>query len=169
MKKSSIWPRPALLALSSSPIWPEDVNLVALDKRLLSTCPSRSSSPTTLSGTGPVTFTISFRPFSFILETCIASVSLISLSNENSRFSSSILPASIFEKSSRSSMILLIFSQQCSITPTASSCAGSRFVSSRPLAIPLIPLIGVRSSWVMLAVNSFFMRFAASTSSIALL
>ncbi len=48
-----------------------------------------------------------------------------------------------------------------------SRCSGLRSVSSASSSMPSTPFIGVRISWLMLARNSLFDRFAASATSFA--
>ena len=48
-----------------------------------------------------------------------------------------------------------------------SCCSGVSSVSRARSVMPMIPFIGVRISWLMLARNSLFARFAASAASLA--
>ena len=82
-----------------------------------------------------------------------------------STFSSSSLPASILEKSSRSLMMPSRFlPERCTVS------AYLRWVLVRPVSssssvMPSTPFIGVRISWLILARNELFAWFAASAAS----
>jgi hypothetical protein len=49
--------------------------------------------------------------------------------------------------------------------PTNSRCSGVRSVASTSSVMPMMPFMGVRISWLMLARNSLFARLAASAAS----
>ena len=75
--------------------------------------------------------------------------------------SSSSLPASIFEKS-RMSLMIASSDVGRRRAPSAGSRAARRraSVSSSRSVMPMMPFIGVRISWLMLARNSLFARLA---------
>ncbi len=75
--------------------------------------------------------------------------------------SSSSFRDSIFEKSRMSLRILSSVSAEPRSVPIASRCSSVRSVSSTSSAIPMMPFIGVRISWLMFARNSLFARFAS--------
>jgi hypothetical protein len=82
-----------------------------------------------------------------------------------STFSSSSLPASILEKSSRSLMMPSRFCPSAARSRrTCAACWSARFRSSSSV-MPSTPFIGVRISWLMRARNELFAWFAASAAS----
>ena len=80
-------------------ISPLSVNLTALVQRLMSTCSSRSGSPTSRAGTSGAVFISSSRPFCCAFRPTMAVTRSNTPCRLNSRCSSSSLPASTFEKS----------------------------------------------------------------------
>ncbi len=85
--------------------------------------------------------------------------------SENGASSSSMRPASIFEKSSTSSMMRSSEPAELRMVPTIRfwrSLSGSRSSSS---AVPRTPFIGVRISWLMVARKVDLAWLAASASS----
>ena len=52
--------------------------------------------------------------------------------------------------------------------PRNCRCSGCSGVASTSSVIPMMPFIGVRTSWLMLATNSLLARLAASAASLAL-
>ncbi len=56
---------------------------------------------------------------------------------------------------------------RASPAPSARAARGSRVASRASSVMPMMPFIGVRSSWLMLARNSLFARLAASATSLA--
>ena len=105
------------------------------------------------------------RPF---FSTCTDSVSVvpsIRARSENGASSSSMRPASIFEKSSTSSMMRSSAAAELRTVPTRRfwrSFRGSRSSSS---AVPTTPFIGVRISWLIVARKVDLAWLAASASS----
>ena len=84
---------------------PSSVNLMALPTRLSRTCRSRPASPTRASGTSGCTWQTSSSPFLWARTARVRRVSPSAARKEKSAGSSSSLPASILEKSSRSLMM----------------------------------------------------------------
>ena len=84
--------------------------------------------------------------------------------SENGSDSRSTLPASIFEKSRMSLMIVSSASPDVRIVSAKSRCSGSSSVSrSRPL-IPMTAFIGVRISWLIAARNALLAWLAPSAA-----
>ena len=82
----------------------------------------------------------------------------------NGAVSSSMRPASIFEKSRMSLMIVSSASLLVRMIVASSRCSASRSLrSSRPL-MPMTAFIGVRISWLMAARKVLFAAFAASAA-----
>ncbi len=76
--------------------------------------------------------------------------------NGKSIASNSTRPASILEKS-RMSLITVMRESADSLTVSMHSrCSGVRSVWSARSVIPMMPFMGVRISWLMLARNSLF-------------
>ena len=68
----------------------------------------------------------------------------------------SILPASIFDRSSMSDNKRVNVCPDFSIKSTISRCCADKFVAANALAIPTTPFKGVRNSWLILARKSAF-------------
>ena len=84
--------------------------------------------------------------------------------SENGSDARSTLPASIFEKSRMSLMIVSRASPDVRIVSAKSRCSASSSVSrSRPL-IPMTAFIGVRISWLIAARNALFAWLAPSAA-----
>ena len=77
----------------------------------------------------------------------------------------SSLPASIFEKSRMSLMIVSSASPEWRTVSAYSRCSGVSGVSSSSPVMPITPFIGVRISWLIVARNSLLARLAASAAS----
>ena len=75
--------------------------------------------------------------------------------------SSSSLRDSIFEKSRMSFRMESSDSADIFTVSRHSRVSGCRLVSSASSVIPMMPFIGVRISWLMLARNSLFARLAS--------
>jgi hypothetical protein len=84
--------------------------------------------------------------------------------NENAVVSSSSLPASIFEKSSTSSMMRTKACAESRIVATSGSWSSPNPCRSKTSIMPSTPFIGVRISWLIVARNVDFASFAASAS-----
>ena len=140
---------------------PRLVNLIALPIRLISTCLKRVGSPTTKAGdSGPKVQAIA-RSFS-----CALGISTCKQSSTVWRRSKGIcsrlsLPASILEKS-RMSLMMSSNDKAERCTITMYSWASSAVAASKAKSvIPMMPFIGVRISWLMLAKKSLFARLAS--------
>ena len=73
-----------------------------------------------------------------------------------------IFPASILDVSKISLMILSSEKAEFRIVPIARCCSSLGFIVSSTSIMPIMPLIGVRISWLMLARNSPLAFVAAS-------
>lgn len=71
-------------------------------------------------------------------------------------------PASIFERSRTSCIRNMRVCAESSIVLVSSSCSVDSGVPRNRSSIPMIPLSGVRISWLMFARNRLFARFASS-------
>ena len=151
----------ALILNTTSPL---SVNLMALFSRLISTCRKRETSLMMAAGTSGPTSSARSR---FLAAAGVDSRSIApSRHSRRSKavVSSSILPASIFEKSRMSLMIVSSASPLVRIISANSCCCGSSFVFSSSPLIPMIAFIGVRISWLMVARKALFAWLAASAS-----
>ena len=106
------------------------------------------------------------EPATFAFSTIIATHCSRSTRTEKGAERSSILPASIFEKSSTSSTSAASRLAQLLIESTRCLWRLSREVSSNAMARPRIPEIGFRISWLMFARNSDFASFAFSSCAV---
>ncbi len=136
--------------------------------RFMSICRKRTGSPQTISGTWLSTSHNSSRPCSSARSANVFKVFSTHSLRSKSIISRSILPASIFEKSSMSLMTINRESAESLTVSRYSRCSLERSVSSARSVIPITPFIGVRISWLMLARNSLLARFVPQQSSIAL-
>ncbi len=148
-----------------SPCW---VNLTALPSKLLKTWRKRTGSPrATMGSLGKAqSNSTSLR---WALSANRVATSSTRARNSKSTISSSSLPASILEKSKTSLMILSRLTPDCWMTSAKRRCLAGNSVPNRRSAIPRMPFIGVRISWLMLARNCDFARLAASARSLAAL
>ena len=78
-----------------------------------------------------------------------------------------IFPASIFEKSRMSLMIVSNESPEIRTASAYSRCSDVSWVSRRSPVIPSTPFMGVRISWLIAATKSPFALVAASARSLA--
>ena len=146
---------------------PSCVNFTALERRLTSTCRTRVTSPTMAIGAPSSITYASSIPF------CAAGCATRSNASSTHRrtsigaSSTSSIPASIFEKSRMSLMMVSKASPEDRIVSTNPDCSASSGVSASRLVIPITPFMGVRISWLMLARNSLFAFVAASAASFA--
>lgn len=76
--------------------------------------------------------------------------------------SSSSFPASIFEKSSTSSIRRSKAKEESRIVRTASAWYSDRWPCERTSTMPMMPFMGVRISWLIVARKADFAAFAAS-------
>jgi len=110
------------------------------------------------------------RPFQFqtlLLGAQVTGCSAFSAQSsiEKGTCSSSVLPVSILEKSSMSSMISSKDSEHPFTISRYSRCWPLSGVSSASSVIPRMPFIGFEISWLMLARNWLFASFADSAAS----
>ncbi len=92
-------------------------------------------------------------PFSSALNRSRCTTFRSVLFNENSMYSTLIFPASIFEKSKISLIITNRLSALCVIAFKYLSWSGRGVFSNNSLVIPTMAFIGVRISWLILAMN----------------
>jgi hypothetical protein len=85
----------------------------------------------------------------------------------NGATSSSILPASIFEKSRMSLMIVSSDSADWCVAFKYERCSSVMSVSRASSVMPMMPFMGVRISWLMLARKALFASVADSARSLA--
>ena len=157
---------------STFSIWsrtsPRSVNLTALPSRLRSTWRRRPGSPRNRLGSSAGSEQTSSRS---LLRTCSANKSSV-LSTISRRWKSRVSnvkrPDSIFEKSRISLTMLISDSALARMVSPKSRCSGVRFESSKRPVMPIMPFMGVRISWLMLARNSLLARLAVSAASLAL-
>jgi hypothetical protein len=135
---------------------------MALLSRLSSTCRSLAGSPRTAVGVRGSTKTTSSSSFSSTRATSMSAVSSTTVCRSKSMISSSIFPASSFEKSRMSLMTVSSDSEQVRTVSAYSCCIASSRVSSSSPDMPMMPLRGVRISCLMLATNSDFTRAACT-------
>ena len=138
---------------------------MALPTRLTRTCRSRPGSPTSAVGTSGAMSHSQLEPLLVRahgerLQRCRRRTSR---KRERHRAPSSSLPASIFEKS-RMSLMMPSSDSADVLDRLAGTRAGRRSarVSSASSVMPMMPFIGVRISWLMLARNSLLARLASS-------
>ena len=146
---------------------PRGVNLIALPIRLVSTWRSRPGSPSSSCGTSCSISQVNSRPPTSALSARIRVVALSSDRRSNSVLSSSILPDSSLEKSRMSLMMVSRASADDFTMPRYSRCSAVKSVSSANSVMPMMPFIGVRISWLMVARKSLLARFACSADSLA--
>ncbi len=144
-------------------ISPRSVNFTALLNKLESTCRSFGGSPWIWMAASGSIVQRRFSPFSNALFAWSSLACSIDSSMGRSRISNSILPASIFEKSRMSFMrasrsFALFWAILRYLRFSFSRCGSSRW------SMPIIPFIGVRISWLMVARNWLFERFASSAA-----
>ena len=143
------------------------VNLMALPTRLMSTWRSRVASPCTCSGTSGAMSMTSSSPFSAArVATLRQAAATVARSASGSRSSVS-LPASILEKSRMSLRMASSDSADCCTMCRYWRCTGCSGVPSTSCVRPMMPFMGVRTSWLMLATNSLLARLACSAASVA--
>ena len=143
---------------------PLRVNLRLLPTRLVSTCTSLFWSPTTVAGTSGATVVRSSRFLRRAVGSIGRSTSLSIPRRENGRRSSSKRPASSLEKSSTSLMMVNRRTAERRMSSRCSRWPGGICSPRRMLARPMMPFMGVRISWLMLARNWPLATLAASAA-----
>ncbi len=146
---------------------PWSVNLMALPTRLVSTWRNRPASPISQVGSSGGTSAPISRPLDAACSAKSSKISSIAVRRSKSNTSSSILPASILEKSKISLIMVSRLSPERRIVSTYSCWVGSKGVSSSNPVMPMTPFMGVRISWLMAAKNELLAREAASAASLA--
>ena len=147
---------------------PRSVNLIALPTRLIKDLPQRLGSPTMPAGTSASTSTAA-RALSGARgrRTASACSASVSPQRRTPTASSSSLPASIFEKSRMSLMIVSSESAELFDRREIVALIGGQLACRAPArSCRSSPFIGVRISWLMLARNSLFARLAFSAASL---
>ena len=165
------WSMSPLLSLdsqaTSTVTSPRSVNLMALPTRLTMICRSLVGSPISVSGTSGCTSQLSSIPFSSARVAKTFNVVSRLLRRLKSMDSNSSLPASILEKSRISLIRVSKESAEIFTMVRYSRCSELSSVSRARSVMPMIPFMGVRSSWLMLARNSLLARLAASAADLA--
>ncbi len=149
---------------SSSPrsrTQPVSVNLTALASRLISAWASRVGSPRSRGGRWSVSSTSS-SPFSAARPRTISKLPATRSSSANSVSCSTILPASIFDRSRMSLITCSRWRAASSTLPSRWRCSGASTSRAIRWVRPMIAFIGVRISWLMLARKALLARVAAS-------
>ena len=165
--RSTLW-LPRLRTAASRLIRPRSVNLRALPTRLISTWRRRPASARTRDGKAASVEVSSVRCLPAASGRSSVSTSATSAAGSIHDGSRSSRPASIFD---RSRMSLMISSSACADSRARSTLARCGCVSDSSRtrsSMPMIPFMGVRISWLMLARNSDFRREACSACSRAL-
>ena len=160
----SIFISNVLINLTRTNTYPVCVNLMALLIILTNICLIFNWSPTKNIG---ISFVIKKDKSKFlkcacpiiISITCSINICKLKFTCSNSNFS-----ADIFEKSNISFTTFNKISPDSIIVVTISVCSAVKFIFSKMLAIPIIPFIGVRNSWLILAKKLFFVINACSNS-----
>jgi hypothetical protein len=150
-----------LTAMATSPL---AVNFTALLTRLIMTWRRRVTSPW-MSGRR-LSSTAYTRSSFFSAERGVRRSSASSRQVRSSKGcrSKSSLPASIFEKSRMSLMIFSSESAALRTVSTKSRCSLDSSASISSEVMPMMPFIGMRISWLVLARNSDLARLASSSS-----
>ena len=146
---------------------PSAVNLIALPTRFSTTCRRRASSPMKRSGIDAA-YTASTR--SDLASASSANISITSSTSRrgaNGAGCNEILPASICDRSSTSSISASNDCPARRIWCGSARCSGASGDSTSNWLMPRITFNGVRSSWRMLARNADLARLAASARSSA--
>jgi hypothetical protein len=146
---------------------PLSANFTALPTRLVGTWRSRAASPTTYVDALASGRTKSESPFISALSDSMLATSTSTSGKKKGLRSSSSLPASIFEKSRMSLMTESSSPADVLATSTYRRCRSSSTVRESRSTIPMTPLSGVRSSWLMLATKALLAALAAIASSLA--
>ncbi len=133
---------------------------MALLTRFSSTCRTRTTSPRTSTGTPSSTWKSRSRFFSVARGLVMIWISSTALRRSKGTFSITIMPASILEKSRISLITVKRWSAEVWTKPSSFSCSSHMSVSDSRPVMPITPLRGVRSSWLMLARNSLLARLA---------
>jgi len=104
------------------------------------------------------------KPLAFACGRNVSTAPATSPDNENAVVSSSSPPASIFEKSSTSSIMRSNACAESRIVATSGSWSSPSPCRSSISIMPSTPFIGVRISWLIVARNVDFASLAASAS-----
>ncbi|OPZ05788.1 MAG: hypothetical protein BWZ10_03011 [candidate division BRC1 bacterium ADurb.BinA364] len=142
--------------------WPLEANLIPLPARFITIWRMRTGSPRSFDGMrGEYTAASStcWRRAGWLRISATAS---ISSSRSKSMVCRVILPASILEKSSTSSMMANKALELSTMALANSRCSPEISVSIRSAAMPTTPFIGVRISWLMFARKALLAMLAAS-------
>ncbi len=166
-KRTTAESSPSSSSLTTRATSPSSVNFTALPRRLTRTCLMRPGSPLRAVGTSGFTRLAISKPFAWALSARSPTDSSTAALRSKSITSKSILPASIFEKSRMSLMMVSRLSAEDRTVSAYSLCSSSRSVSSSSPVMPMTPFMGVRISWDMFARNSDFARLASSAASFA--
>ncbi len=144
---------------------PVAVNLTALPSRLSSIWRQRDGSSRICPGRSAGTSHTSSSPLACADGATTSMASCSASRGSKSTASSVSLPASIFEKSRMSLMIVTRLSADRWICSAYSRCSEASGVSSSRLTVPMTPFIGVRISWLTVARKALLALAASSAAS----
>ncbi len=142
---------------------PVGVNLTALPVILTNICVRRVASPESVTGTVSSTNALKLNPFSLISPMNNTWTKCITSRILKAADSIRIIPASIFERSRMSLIMASRFSPATCIDSINSVNRASLFLFFNKLVNPKITFIGVRISWLMLAIKFSFIKEASRT------
>ena len=125
---------------------PVSVNFSALPTRLVTICRSRRASPTSAAGTPSAVSTMSVRPLDSTRSRSNSAASVSSAAGAKGRWSMSMRPASILDRSSTSSMMAISDMADRWARVTCCSCSWVSRLSASNSSMPRTPFIGVRIS-----------------------
>ena len=148
--------------VTRTPTSPFSVNFKAFPRRFNSTCRSRSGSPRRRNGTLEGTRRKVASPLNRAWGSTMATVCFTIAYRSKSFTSTETFPASIFDRSRTSCIRNRRVCAESSIVFVSSSCSAESGVPFSRSSIPMIPLSGVRISWLMFARNRVFARLASS-------
>ena len=144
---------------------PTSVNFTALESMLLMTWRSRRGSPTCAGARRSSTFQVSSRPFVEAVCTNVSTEEPTTARTSIVAGLSSSLSASIFDRSRMSPTICSSDRAEPSAVATIWRCEGLSSLRASTSSMPVTPIIGVRSSWLIAARNVDFARLACSAAS----
>ena len=143
------------------------VNLIALPVRLMITCVRRMWSPTTTSGTSSSQVKDNSRFCSFALPVSITITDCKVSRTLKVCASIAIMPASIFDISRMSLMLVSRFSPADFMVFTNSFSSAPSFLLDNRSEKPMMAFMGVRISWLILARKASFNLPDSSAFSVA--
>ena len=142
---------------------PRAVNLTALPIRFIRICRTRSASPRSEQCSGGGGETMSSMPFAWAAPAKRLEHSSRTWPRSKGRSSSAILPALIFDRSSRSLTICSSTRAEERMVSVRRDWVEESGVRARSSVMPTTPFMGVRSSWLMRSRKSLFARTASAS------